>query len=131
MKPPVFSRITVHPAICEGQPTVRGLRYPVWQVLEWLANGLTEADILTAHPELETEDLRACLAFAAQRLRPLERTAHSPEDEKTEAGMLSRQSQWLAEQDFLKQLWERSPQPREPRHAQPVSGQASPTNTGS
>ena len=109
MKFPVFTRITVHPAICNGQPTVRGLRYPVWQVLEWLATGATEAEIIVRHPELEPEDLRACLSFAAERLKPLDRTAQSPEDENSEEWMLSRQSQWLAEQEFLKQLWERQP----------------------
>lgn len=111
MKFPVFTRITVHPAICNGQPTVRGLRYPVWQVLEWLATGATEAEIIVRHPELEPEDLRACLSFAAERLKPLDRTAQSPEDENSEEWMLSRQSQWLAEQEFLKQLWERNPSP--------------------
>ncbi|HEX8329610.1 MAG TPA: DUF433 domain-containing protein [Hymenobacter sp.] len=106
MNLPVSSRITIHPAICHGQPTVRGLRYPVWQVLEWLAAGQTEADVLAAHPELEPEDLRACLQFAAERLKP----AHRPQpEENSEEWLLSRQSQWLAEQEFLKQLWERNP----------------------
>jgi uncharacterized protein (DUF433 family) len=106
---PVFPRITIHPAICNGQPTVRGLRYPVWQVLEWLAVGQTEAQILAAHPALEIEDFRACLAFAAERLKPLDRSQLPPEDENSEEWLLSRQTQWLAEQDFLKQLWERNP----------------------
>lgn len=113
MKFPAFSRITVHPSICNGQPTVRGLRYPVWQVLEWLAAGTTECEILARHPELETEDLRACLLFAAERLKPLDRSAPGPEDENSEEWILNRQSQWLAEQEFLKQLWERSPVPAE------------------
>ncbi|WP_369811173.1 DUF433 domain-containing protein [Hymenobacter mellowenesis] len=111
MKFPVFPRITVHPAICQGQPTVRGLRYPVWQVLEWLAAGTSEAEILTRHPELETDDLRACLAFAAERLKPLSRVAQGAENQDSEEWILNRQSQWLAEQEFLKQLWERSPAP--------------------
>jgi uncharacterized protein (DUF433 family) len=111
---PVFSRITIHPSICNGQPTVRGLRYPVWQVLEWLAGGTTAAEILASHPELETEDVRACLAFAAERLKPLDRTPAPEEDENSEEWMLSRQSQWLAEQEFLKQLWERNPAPAAP-----------------
>ncbi|WP_201979643.1 DUF433 domain-containing protein [Hymenobacter rubidus] len=108
MKFPAFSRITVHPAICNGQPTVRGLRIPVWQVLEWLANGRTEADLLAAHPELEPEDFRTCLAFAAERLKPLGHGQPSGQDENSEEWVLSRQSQWLAEQEFLKQLWERN-----------------------
>ncbi|MDB5236223.1 MAG: hypothetical protein JWR44_3216 [Hymenobacter sp.] len=104
---PVHSRITVHPAICQGQPTVRGLRYPVWQVLEWLAAGQSEGEIQAAHPELEVDDFRACLAFAAERLKPLDRGHLEPADENSEEWVLSRQSQWLAEQEFLKQLWER------------------------
>ena len=105
---PVYSRITVHPAICQGQPTVRGLRYPVWQVLEWLAAGQSEAEIQAAHPELEPDDFRACLAFAAERLKPLGRAHTAAADENSEEWVLSRQSQWLAEQEFLKQLWERN-----------------------
>lgn len=111
MKFPVSPRITIHPAICDGQPTVRGLRYPVWQVLEWLAEGTSETELLAQHPELEAADLRACLAFAAERLKPLHRDATGPEDKESEEWMLNRQSQWLAEQEFLKQLWERSPAP--------------------
>jgi len=111
MKFPVSPRITVHPAICDGQPTVRGLRYPVWQVLDWLAAGRTEAQILAQHLELEPEDLRACLAFAAERLKPLQRDVPGSEDRESEEWMLNRQSQWLAEQEFLKQLWERSSAP--------------------
>jgi len=119
MKFPVFSRITVHPAICNGQPTVRGLRYPVWQVLEWLAAGTTECEILAQHSELEAEDLRACLAFAAERLKPLDRSGQGPGDENSEEWILNRQSQWLAEQEFLKQLWERSPPPAVPDETSP------------
>ena len=108
MKFPLSPRITVHPGICQGQPTVRGLRYPVWQVLEWLAAGLTEAAVRAEHPELEPEDFRACLAFAAARLKPLHHPAPAPEDENSEAWVQRRQSRWLAEQAFLKQLWEPS-----------------------
>lgn len=107
---PAIPRITMHPAICEGQPTVRGLRYPVWQVLEWLASGLTTDEIITQHPALEPEDFQACLAFAAGRLKPLARAIEPPaEAENSEQWLLGRQSQWLAEQEFLKQLWERNP----------------------
>ncbi|WP_345056555.1 DUF433 domain-containing protein [Hymenobacter glaciei] len=104
---PGSSRITIHPAICDGQPTVRGLRIPVWQVLEWLSGGCTAAELATAHPELEPEDLQACLAFAAERLKPLHHPQPVVPDHNSEAWLLSRQRQWLAEQDFLKQLWER------------------------
>ncbi|WP_460503473.1 DUF433 domain-containing protein [Hymenobacter agri] len=106
----VSARITIHPAICDGQPTVRGLRIPVWQVLDWLAASPSEAEVLAAHPELQPEDLRASLAFAAERLKPLSRPAVLPAEMPSEAWLLSRQSQWLAEQEFLRQLWERRPQ---------------------
>jgi uncharacterized protein (DUF433 family) len=58
-------RITIDPNICHGQPTVRGLRYPVQHVLEYLASGMTEAEILADYEDLEAEDLRACHAYAA------------------------------------------------------------------
>ena len=107
MNIPGSPRITIHPAICDGQPTVRGLHLPVWQVLDWLATGQSEAEILAAHPELEPADFRACLAFAAQRLKPLIHPQTAAPEPESEAWLLSRQSQWLAEQEFLKQLWER------------------------
>jgi uncharacterized protein (DUF433 family) len=114
MNMPGSSRITIHPAICDGQPTVRGLRVPVWQVLDWLAAGHSPVELIAWHPELEPEDFRACLAFAAERLKPLNHPPATTPEQNSEAWLLSRQSQWLAEQDFLKQLWERpaaSPQP--------------------
>ena len=58
-------RITTDPNICHGQPTVRGLRYPVQNVLEYLASGMSEAEILADYPDLEAEDLCACQAYAA------------------------------------------------------------------
>jgi uncharacterized protein (DUF433 family) len=58
-------RITIDPNICHGQPTVRGLRYPVQHVLEYLASGMTETEILADYEDLEAEDLRACQAYAA------------------------------------------------------------------
>lgn len=62
-------RITIDPNICHGQPTVRGLRYPVQTVLEYLASGMTEAEILADYEDLEAEDLRACQAYAADMLQ--------------------------------------------------------------
>ena len=53
-------RITIDYQVCHGQPTVRGLRYPVWSVLEYLASGMSEAEILADYPDLEADDLRAC-----------------------------------------------------------------------
>ena len=61
-----LSRITSHPDICHGKPVVRGLRYPVQNILELLASGMTHAEILEDYEDLEEEDLLACLQFAAK-----------------------------------------------------------------
>lgn len=63
------SRITLEPGKRGGQPCVRGLRITVYDVLGWLASGMSEDDILADHPDLERADIRACLAFAADRER--------------------------------------------------------------
>lgn len=63
-------RIACDPAILCGKPTVRGTRISVELVLEALAAGETEAQILDAYPGLAQEDIRACLHFAAEALRP-------------------------------------------------------------
>jgi len=60
------SRITIDPAICHGKPCVRGLRYPVENVLGWLAGGMTIDDIVADYPDLEREDVLAVLDFAAR-----------------------------------------------------------------
>ena len=65
------NRITVEPGKRSGKPCIRGLRITVSDVLEYLASGMTEAEILTDFPELTIEDIRACLAFAAERERRL------------------------------------------------------------
>ena len=75
------------------------------------AVGATEAEVLAQHPELAPEDLRVCLAFAAARLKPPGHAASGGPEEDSEKWMVSRQSQWLAEQEFLKQLWERNAGP--------------------
>jgi uncharacterized protein (DUF433 family) len=59
------SRITFDPAQCGGRPCIRGMRIRVKDVLELLAAGTTEDEILADYPYLEREDIRACLAFAA------------------------------------------------------------------
>jgi len=59
-------RITVDPAVCHGKPCIRGLRYPVESVLEWLASGMTIDDILSDYEDLEREDILAVLGFAAR-----------------------------------------------------------------
>jgi uncharacterized protein (DUF433 family) len=60
-----MSRITFDPAQCGGRPCIRGMRIRVKDVLELLAAGTTETEILTDYPYLDQEDIRACLAFAA------------------------------------------------------------------
>lgn len=61
----MLSRITFDPAQCGGRPCVRGMRIRVKDVLDLLAAGVSEADILADYPYLEADDIRACLAFAA------------------------------------------------------------------
>ena len=63
--------ITIEPDKRSGQPCIRGLRMTVQDVLEYLASGMTHEEILTDFPDLETDDIRACLAYAADRERRL------------------------------------------------------------
>jgi uncharacterized protein (DUF433 family) len=60
------SRITIDPNVCHGKPCVRGLRYPVEMLLELLSSGMTNDELLADYPDLEPDDLRAVLAFAAR-----------------------------------------------------------------
>ncbi len=60
-------RITLEPGKRSGRPCIRGLRITVYDVLEQLAAGLSHQEILDDFPELEREDISACLAFAADR----------------------------------------------------------------
>ena len=63
--------ITIEPGKRSGQPCIRGMRITVQDVLEYLAGGMTAEEVLADFPELTAEDLRACLAFAADRERRL------------------------------------------------------------
>ena len=63
----LLDRITVEPGKRGGKPCVRGLRITVYDVLGWLAAGMTEQEILVDYPELVSEDIRACLTYAAER----------------------------------------------------------------
>jgi uncharacterized protein (DUF433 family) len=65
------SRITLEAGKRGGQPCVRGLRITVYDVLGWLASGMSEDEILSDYPDLERADIRACLSFAAERERRL------------------------------------------------------------
>jgi len=62
----LLSRITRDPNICHGKPAIRGLRYPVSTLLELLASGMTPEEILQDYPDLEMDDLRAALLYAAR-----------------------------------------------------------------
>ena len=67
-----YSRyITIEPGKRSGQPCIRGMRITVQDVLEYLAGGMTPEEVLADFPELTADDLRACLAFAADRERRL------------------------------------------------------------
>lgn len=59
--------ITIDPNKRSGKPCIRGMRISVYDVLSWLAEGMTEADIIEDYPELSHEDIAACLSFAANR----------------------------------------------------------------
>ena len=63
--------ITIDPGKRSGKPTIRGMRITVQDVLEYLAGGMSEDEILADLPSLASEDIRACLAFAADRERKL------------------------------------------------------------
>lgn len=63
------SSITIELGKRGGKPCICGLRITVYDVLEYLASGMSEAEILTDFPDLTAEDIRACLAFAADRER--------------------------------------------------------------
>ena len=66
-----LDRITIEPGKRGGKPCIRGMRITVYDVLEYLASGMTEAQILEDFPELAPEDIRAVYEFAAQRERRL------------------------------------------------------------
>lgn len=64
-------RITIEPGKRGGKPCIRGLRITVSDVLEYLASGMSEEEILEEFPSLDRQDIKACLAFAADRERKL------------------------------------------------------------
>lgn len=63
----LLGRITTEPGKCGGKPCIRGMRIRVTDVLELLANNVSREQILADYPDLEPEDIQACLRFAAQR----------------------------------------------------------------
>ena len=64
-----LSRITIDPEVCHGKPVIRGLRYPVESILEYLAGGDSLEDVQAEFPDLEREDVLACLEFAQRSLQ--------------------------------------------------------------
>ncbi|MCX2429825.1 MULTISPECIES: DUF433 domain-containing protein [unclassified Pedobacter] len=64
----LFDRIIATDGLMGGIPTIRGLRFPVSDVLELLASGMSEEQILEEHPILEKEDIRAVLLYSAQKV---------------------------------------------------------------
>lgn len=73
-----FTRITVDPAQMGGVPCIRGLRIPVATVVGMIADGMTEAEILKAYPDLVAEDIREALKYAAEALRERELPLAAP-----------------------------------------------------
>ena len=67
-----FTRITVNPQQMNGVPCIRGLRIPVATVVGMVADGMTDDEILNAYPDLEHEDIREALRFAAEAVRERE-----------------------------------------------------------
>jgi uncharacterized protein (DUF433 family) len=67
----LLERITLNPEIRSGKPVIRGTRITVSDILEYLAGGMSEAEILEDFPDLQTEDISAALTFAAERERRL------------------------------------------------------------
>jgi len=60
-----IDRITSDPEVCHGRPTIRGLRYPVADLLRLLAAGMTAEDLLVDYPDLERDDVLAALEYGA------------------------------------------------------------------
>ena len=65
----LLDRITIQPGLMGGKPTIRGLRFPVSDVLELLSSGLSESEILEQHPILEREDIAASLLYASMKIK--------------------------------------------------------------
>ena len=60
----LLDRITINPEILHGKPSIRGMRWSVEMILDLLGSGMTNNEIIEDHPELEKEDILACLKFA-------------------------------------------------------------------
>ena len=69
MQTELLKRITIVPGLMGGRPTIRGMRFPVGDIYEMLASGMSIEDILEQHPALEKEDIQAALLYAAFRTK--------------------------------------------------------------
>jgi uncharacterized protein (DUF433 family) len=67
-----FTRITINPNQMGGVPCIRGLRIPVATVVDMIAEGMTEGEVLSAYPDLEREDIHEAMQYAAQAVRERE-----------------------------------------------------------
>ena len=65
----LLTRITATPDICHGKPVIRGLRYPVENIIELLAAGMSNKEILADYSDLEEKDIMACLTYASEVLK--------------------------------------------------------------
>jgi len=68
----LLDRIIVQPGLMNGQPVNRGLRFPVQDIIEYMASGMTQEEILKEHPILEADDIKAALLLAAMRIREMQ-----------------------------------------------------------
>lgn len=69
MENELLKRITLNPNVCFGKPTIRNMRYPVETMLDLMSAGMTTEEILEDYPDLEKEDLQACLLFASKLVK--------------------------------------------------------------
>ncbi len=69
METELLKRITIVPGLMGGKPTIRGMRFPVGDIYEMLASGMTNEEILDQHPILEKDDIIAALLYAALRTK--------------------------------------------------------------
>lgn len=69
MEDELLKRITLNPNVCFGKPTIRNMRYPVEMILDLLSAGMKPEEILEDYPDLEEEDIQACLLFASKLVK--------------------------------------------------------------
>ena len=103
----LLDRITINPNQCGGRPCIRGMRIRVTDVLDLLAEGQSQEEILEAYPYLEPDDIAACLRYAVRRLDHTMRAAyvatlHSPSPVWVDAQLPPALSRWLSRRDTLR-----------------------------